>query len=103
MADFRTDLQCGRCERSFSVELTKMRLNLKHACPFCGFECRVSQEQAIQAHRALDELQHIAKCTYCVEGRAVKHGPRAATLHASAACACLGTSLDVSAIIDNYV
>jgi hypothetical protein len=58
MADFRTDLQCGQCRGTFSVELTKMRLHFRHRCPRCGFEVTVTESQAVKAHRTLDQLEH---------------------------------------------
>lgn len=70
MADLKTELRCRACERSFSVELTTMRFNFQHTCPFCGSAYRVSEEEAIRAHRALDEIEHMRKCAWCVTGRA---------------------------------
>lgn len=82
-----TNLRCGACRASFSVRLSMMRLNFRHACPFCGSAYSISEEEAIQAHRALDEIEHIRKCTCCVYGGS-------ASLDASAR---LGKCFNVSA------
>jgi predicted RNA-binding Zn-ribbon protein involved in translation (DUF1610 family) len=59
--DFKGELRCSACGRPFSVELARIRYRFAHACPFCGDEYVVSENQAIRAHRALDELEHMAK------------------------------------------
>ncbi len=59
--DFKGELRCSTCGRPFSVELARIRFHLTHACPFCGAVYVVSEHQAIRAHRALDEFEHMAK------------------------------------------
>ena len=70
MESLRTDVICGACQKSFSVELTRMRLNLQHVCPNCGSVYSVSEKDAIRAHRVLEELERRMKCAGCVSGRA---------------------------------
>ena len=69
MESLKADVQCSTCEKSFSVDLNKMRLNYQHTCPFCGAPYRVSEKEAIRAHRALDGIEHMRKCACCVSGR----------------------------------
>jgi len=87
-------LQCGVCEKKFPVELARMRFNFQHTCPFCGTVYTVSEEEALRAHRALDEMEHMRKCAGCVSGRAAPLGAGARLLK----CSCFST---FSAVIGN--
>ena|SRR5271157_4907634 len=69
MESVKADVQCSKCEKSFSVDLNKMRLNSQHTCPFCGAAYKVPEKEAIRAHRALDGIEHMRKCACCVSGR----------------------------------
>ncbi|MGD0229328.1 MAG: hypothetical protein ABSC19_03080 [Syntrophorhabdales bacterium] len=42
------------------MELAKMRTGFTHPCPSCGLARRISEKEAIRAHRRLDELEHAA-------------------------------------------
>jgi hypothetical protein len=64
-----TDLRCSACRSSFTVRISTMRLNFRHACPFCGSVYSISEEEAIRAHRTLDEIERMRKCECCVSGR----------------------------------
>jgi hypothetical protein len=51
-------LHCPQCGRSFRVEPNKMRANVPTSCPSCGFQCAISEEEAIRAHRLLERLEY---------------------------------------------
>ena len=51
-------LHCPQCGTSFRVEPNKMRANVPVSCPSCGFQCGISEEEAIRAHRLLERLQY---------------------------------------------
>ncbi len=51
-------LRCPRCGTGFPVKLEKMRVNVFNPCPSCGFQCGVSEIQAITAHRLLERLEY---------------------------------------------
>jgi DNA-directed RNA polymerase subunit RPC12/RpoP len=57
MADCTLNLECTGCGASFLVELRSMRVNLRNACPACGFRQSISEDEAIKAHRLLEELE----------------------------------------------
>ena len=57
MADLTATLICAACSRSYGVELRRMRLNLEHPCPGCGCTNKITEDQAIKAHRLLEELE----------------------------------------------
>ncbi len=87
MEILRGTLQCGVCQKKFPVELARMRFNFRHACPFCGSMYAISEKEALQAHRALDEMEHMRKCAGCVSGRAAPSGASARLLK----CSCFST------------
>jgi hypothetical protein len=57
MLEHCADLVCNVCHTSFKVELVRMRLNFAHVCPACRTFQKVSQDQAIIAHRLLDKIE----------------------------------------------
>ena len=57
MCNFTVNTICARCERSYCVELRRMRSNLRVACPLCGFVNNISETQAIEAQRLLEKLE----------------------------------------------
>jgi hypothetical protein len=57
MVDFTVNRRCTACGVSYGVELRKMRLNLQHPCPACGFPNGISEDQAIEAQRLLETLE----------------------------------------------
>ena len=61
MDEFTTDLQCTACHGWFRVELRKMRSGPRNICPLCGLHFQISSDQAIKAHRRLEELEHRRK------------------------------------------
>lgn len=58
MDKLTNELQCPQCGARFPVELGRMRVNVPNSCPSCGFECRISEDQAIKAHRFLERLEY---------------------------------------------
>ena len=69
METLKGNLQCSACQKKFPVELARMRFNFKHACPFCGSIYTISEQEALRAHRMLDEIERMRKCADCVSGR----------------------------------
>ncbi|MGD0660870.1 MAG: hypothetical protein ABSD38_22645 [Syntrophorhabdales bacterium] len=57
MSDFTVNTICTHCRKGHSVELRRMRSNLRVACPTCGFPNSISEEQAIAAQRLLERLE----------------------------------------------
>lgn len=57
MADYTLNVGCTACGGMLTVELRRMRLNLPNACPGCGSWHRISEDEAIKAHRLLEELE----------------------------------------------
>lgn len=57
MEDFSVELTCTGCGRSYHTALRKMRLNVHHVCPTCGFRNIISQNEAIRAQRLLEKLE----------------------------------------------
>jgi hypothetical protein len=56
--NYLTDqIRCPRCETSFPVEFHRMRVNTPYGCPSCGFQCTISEDQAIRAHRLLERIE----------------------------------------------
>ena len=94
MEILRSDLQCMACQKKFPVELARMRFNFQHACPFCGAVYTISEQEALKAHRALDEMEHMRKCAGCVSGRSSTRSVSARFLK----CSCFST---FSAVIGN--
>jgi hypothetical protein len=64
MDEFTTELQCALCQGRFHVELRTMRLGVRNTCPSCGFDYEVSGDQAIKAHRFLEELEHLNRANH---------------------------------------
>ncbi len=58
MDDLTNSLRCPQCGTNFLVEINKMRVNVTNSCPSCGFQCGVSEDQAIRAHRLLERLEY---------------------------------------------
>ncbi len=54
-------LRCSQCGTTFAIELNRMRANVCNPCPSCGFQCGVSQDYAIRAHRLLEWLEYRKK------------------------------------------
>ncbi len=54
-------LRCSQCGTIFPVELNRMRANVPNSCPSCGFQCGVSEHQAIRAHRLMERLEYRKK------------------------------------------
>ena len=54
-------LRCPQCGTRFRVELHKMRLNVPNSCPLCGFQCGISKDQAIRAHRLMEWLEYLER------------------------------------------
>ena len=57
MDDFTANTICTCCRKSYSVELRRMRSNLRVACPACGFPNSIPEEQAIAAQRLLERIE----------------------------------------------
>jgi hypothetical protein len=57
MIDFTGDVTCASCKKHYSVELRRMRFNLRSPCPVCGLPNGVTEKQAIEAQRLLERLE----------------------------------------------
>jgi hypothetical protein len=57
MSDFTVNTICTHCRKDHSVELRRMRSNLRVVCPACGFPNSISEEQAIAAQRLLERIE----------------------------------------------
>ena len=58
MDNLTNRLWCPLCGARFFVELQKMRANMPSSCPSCGFQCGITEVQAISAHRLLERLEY---------------------------------------------
>ena len=48
---------CTCCNKTYQVELRKMRLNIHNFCPLCGFPNSISEKEAFNAQRLLERLE----------------------------------------------
>jgi DNA-directed RNA polymerase subunit RPC12/RpoP len=61
IVEFDLQLVCLRCGETFPVHLNRVRARSGIVCPACESACLVSEDQAIRAHRRLEELEVFAK------------------------------------------
>jgi len=71
MTDLKMQLHRGACRKNFPVELNRMRFAFLHACPSCGAAYRISEKEAIRAHRLLEQIERVRKCSCCTSGKAM--------------------------------